>query len=116
MGGGRRYCPLLKWKRTRKAPEVFMKLISCSDVKHGPPGHSGLRNATGRFWTFLGPDAPDALELFVTTPGASPLPKVGASYQVIRFPGKTGSTEIGFIGHDRKNNRLYRILQSAEKE
>jgi hypothetical protein len=93
-----------------------MKLKSCSELKCGPCDHSGLRNATGRFWTFLGPNPEDTLELFVTAPGARPLPQVGASYQVIRFPGKTGSTETGFIGHDRKHNRLYRILQSAEKE
>jgi hypothetical protein len=93
-----------------------MKLTSISDVVYGPTDHSGLRNATGRFWTFLGLSAADALDLFVATPGARPLPKVGASYQVIRFPGKTGVTEMGLIGHDRRNNRLYRILQSAEKE
>jgi len=95
---------------------MFMKLTSCSDVVYGPSDHSGLRNATGRFWTLFVPNPPHALDLFVATPGAHSRPKVGASYQVIRFPGKTGCTERGLIGHDRTNNRLYRILQSAEKE
>jgi hypothetical protein len=115
-GRGYRIPPLLRWKKTRKALTVFMKLTSCSDVAYGPTDHSGLRNATGRFWTFFGPNPPHALDLFVATSRSRPLPKAGASFQVIRFPGKTGCTELGLIGHDRKNNRSYRILQSAEQE
>jgi hypothetical protein len=95
---------------------VFMKLTSFSEVVYGPTDHSRLQNATGRFWTFFGPNPPHALDLFVATPRSRPLPKVGASFQIIRFPGKTGVTEMGLIGHDRKKNRLYRILQSTEKE
>jgi hypothetical protein len=95
---------------------VFIKLTSFSDVKLGPAGKLGQREALGRLWSLVGPNAPHALDLFVATPGGRPPPKVGASYQVIRFPGKTGCTEMGLIGHDRKTNRCYRILQSAEEE
>jgi hypothetical protein len=92
---------------------VFMKLTSFRDVEFGSVGKFGQRDALGRLWSFVGPDAPHALDLYVATPGARPRLRVGASYQIIQFPGKTGCTEMGLIGHDRKNNRSYRILQSA---
>ena len=95
---------------------MLMVLTSYSNAEYGLPDQTGQRTATGRFWTFYGTGESGVLNLFVASPGALPVPKIGATYEIIKYPGKTGSAEKGLIGHDQTNNQLYQILRSAEEE
>jgi hypothetical protein len=89
---------------------MFRKLTSFSDVEYGPVGQSGQRDALGRFWSFLGPDEPKVLDLFVETPKALPIPRIGSVYQVTPVGKTPAAVETGLLGHDRKSDRWYRIL------
>ena len=95
---------------------MLMVLTSYSNAEYGLPYKTGQRTAIGRFWTFFGTRESGVLNLFVASPGALPVPKIGASYEVIKYPGTNGSTELGLIGHDQTNNQLYWILRSTGGE
>jgi hypothetical protein len=89
---------------------VLMELTSFGDVEYGPAGQFGQRVAIGRLWSFRGSDDLGAFDLFVETPGALQIPRVGSVYQIILRPEKSDSVKLAFVGHDRNNDRWYRIM------
>jgi hypothetical protein len=91
---------------------MLMILTSFSNPEYEPRGPSGEREAVGRYWTFIAPDAPGVLDLFVECPGALPIPTPGATYRVSLLPEGPGFIRTGLIGLDRRNNSWYRILKA----
>ena len=90
-----------------------MELTSLASPEFGPADPTGRRKATGRLWIFVSPETRTTLELFVAGPGALPEPKVGDLYQIQTVPETRGPTELGLIGHNRNDGRLYRIVKDA---
>ena len=89
---------------------MLMKLTSFGDVEYGPPGSAGEQDAVGRIWSLTEVEGPTVLDLFVESPGALPVPKLGRIYRVTMLPEGPVSVKMGLLGIDRSNDRWYRIV------
>jgi hypothetical protein len=72
-----------------------MKLISISDVEHGPVGQYGEQDALDRVWSFMRPDQPGDWEVFVESPCAANDSACWVSISIAERNVKPGTVELG---------------------
>ena len=89
---------------------MFMKLLFYDEPEFQPIGEHGQRDAIGRTYHFQGSDNPTKLDLFVKSPGAIEVLRLGAVYQLTVADGEGSIAKGDRAGVDRATGQLYLIL------